>query len=182
MSKSKTKMTDGPAEKPIPPQLAKDSSLFSTASFHEHMMKKRESNRSVVALAQEPGHAESRKKQRVLYENTFQLEPKKRFEASKVKAIIDDVLESHLKDEKYDPRACRQSVKTLSEIIKVRVKELNYERYKIVCMVTIGQLKEQGFRMGSRSCWDAKQDTFATGSYKNKTLFAVATVWGVYYE
>lgn len=96
--------------------------------------------------------------------------------------IIDDVLESKLKEEAYEPKSSRQMAKTLAEIIKSRVKELGYERYKLVCMVSIGQLKEQGFRMGSRCCWDAKWDTFASSSFKNKTLFAIATVWGVYYE
>ncbi len=167
-------------------QLARDSSLFSTASFHEHMMKKRESqsNRSVVALAQEPGQGEqgSRRKPRIHFENTYHLEPKRKFEAGKVKAIIEQILEAQLKEEKYDPKASRQMTLTLAEIIKSSVKELNYERYKIVCTVTIGQLKEQGFRAGSRCCWDVKWDTFATGSFKNKALFAIATVWGVYYE
>lgn len=175
------------ADKGVPAQLsqlARDSSLFSTASFHEHMMKKKDSNRSVVELAQQPGQGEQapRRRQRVFYENTYQLEPKRKFEAGKVKAIIDNVLSEQLKEEKYDPKASRQMTLTLAEIIKSSVKELNYERYKIVCMVSIGQLKEQGFRAGSRCCWDAKWDTFATGSFKNKSLFAIATVWGVYYE
>ena len=172
-------MTEG---KPLPPQLsdlARNSSLFSVAS----LQKRDSSSRSVLALAQEPGDQGFRRKLRLKYENSYQLEPKRKFEASKVKAIMDKVLESQLqKEDKYDPKAECQLVKTLAEIIKGRVKELNYERYKIVCSVTIGQLKEQGMRIGSRCCWDAKRDTYAESSFKNKSLFAVATVWGVYYE
>ena len=172
------------SEKLVPPQLsqlAKDSSLFSTASFHEHMKRKDTSSRSVLALGQEPESAPKRKP-RHIYENTYKLEPERKFQAGKVKAIIEEVLEKNLKDEKYDPKSCRQLVKTLTEIIKGRVKDLDYKRYKIMCMVSIGQLNEQGFRMGSRCCWDAKWDTFATANFTNKTLFAVSTVWGVYYE
>ena len=179
-------MAEAKGEKSVhrqPSLLPRDSSLFSTASFHDNMMKKRELNRSFVAQAQEPGGEQtSRRKPRLVYENTYQLEPNRKFEASKVKTIIDETLESHLKDEKYDPKSCRQLVKTLTEIIKGKVKDLVYERYKVVCLVTIGQLREQGFRMGSRCAWDAKRDTFATSNFKNKSLFAVATVWGVYYE
>ncbi len=145
------------------------------------MKKKGTSSRSVLALGQEPDTAH-KKRRRHLYENTFKLEPERKFQTSKVKAIIEDVLEKNLKEEKYDPKPCLQMVKTLSEIIKGRVKDLNYARYKIVCSVSIGQLNEQGFRMGSRCCWDAKWDTFATANFTNKTLFAIATVWGVYYE
>ena len=162
-----------------PSELARNSSLFSAAS-----LRKRDSgSRSVMALAQEPGELGFRRKPRRKYENTYRLEPSRKFEASKVKAIIDDVFENYLKkEETYDHKAERQLVKSLAEIIKGRVKELNYERYKIVCTVTIGQLKEQGLRIGSRCCWDAKWDTYAESSFKNKSLFAVATVWGVYYE
>ena len=145
-------------------------------------MRKKDSSRSVLAMANEPGEVTQRRKPRLTFENTYQLEPKGKFQTSKVKEIIEDVLKSQLKDETYDPKSSRQFVKTLCEIIKGRVKELKYERYKIVVTVTIGQLKDQGFRMGSRCCWDAKLDTFATGSFRNKTLFAVGTVWGVYYE
>ena len=175
-------MADGKAENPVVEQLARGSSLFSQASFHEHMMRKKDSSRSVLAMANEPGETSHKRKPRLTYENTYHLEPKEKFQASKVKAIIEDVLNSRLKDEVYDPKSCRQWVKTLSEIIKGRVKDLKYERYKLVVTVTIGQLKDQGFRMGSRCCWDAKQDTFATASFRNKTLFAVGSVWGVYYE
>ena len=179
-------MSEGKGEKTTlaqASQLARDSSLFSTASFHEHMlMKKKDSSRSTLEFAHEPGSDQPKRKLRLTYENTYQLEPAKRFQSSKVKTIIQDVLESHLKDEKYDPNSCRQLVKTLTEIIKGRVKDLQFARYKVVCMVTIGQLNEQGFRMGSRCVWDANRDTFATSNYKNKSLFAIGSVWGVYLE
>lgn len=132
-------------------------------------------------MAHEP-ESVNKKKPRQVYENTYKTEPEVRFQAGKVKAVIEDVFMRMLKDEKYDPKSCRQLVKTLTEIIKNRVKELNYNRYKIICVVNIGQLNEQGFRIGSRCCWDAKWDTFATANFTNKTLFAVASVWGVYYE
>ena len=153
----------------VPPQLAslaRESSLFSTASFHEHMRKKTESTKSIVAMSQEP--PESGPRPKAMYENTYQLEPKKKFQAGRVKAIIDEVLEAQLKDEKYDPKSCRQLVKTLSEIIKSKVKDCQYERYKIVCLVTIGQLKEEGLRIASRCVWDPKWDTFATSTYTRK--------------
>ena len=159
--------------------LARNSSLFSGAN----LAKRDSMSRSVLAFSQEPGDPGFRRKPRAKFENTYRLEPSRKFEASKVRAIIEDVLASQLKeDDLYDHKAHRQLVKSLAEIIKGRVKDLKYERYKIVCSVTIGQLKEQGMRIGSRCCWDPKWDTFAEGSFKNKNIFAVATVWGVYYE
>ena len=166
----------------LPPQvsdLARKSSLFSAAS----LQKRDSGSRSVLAFSQEPGDPGFRRKPRPKYENTYRLEPRRKFEASKVKAIIDNVFESHLKkEEMYDHNANRQLARSLAEIIKLRVKDLNYERYKIVSSVTIGQMKDQGLRVGSRCCWDPKWDTYAESSFKNKHLFAVATVWAIYYE
>ena len=76
----------------------------------------------------------------------------------------------------------RQMVKTLSHLINKKVKELNFERYKIVTTVTIGQIADQGVRVASRCLMDQETDQFASGSFTNSTLFAVATVYGFYYE
>ena len=162
-------------------RLARDSSLFSTASI----TKKDSSSTSVVAMAQGPGHTDntgSKRRPKLIYENTYKLEPAEKFHSDKVRSIIEKVLESHLKDETYESKSCKQLVLTLSEIIKSRVKDLNWQNYKFVCVVSIGELKEQGFQMGSRCCWDPKWDNYATGSYKNKSLFAIGSVWGVYFE
>lgn len=164
--------------------LGRDSSLFSTASMHDFTRKRDSSSTSVLAMAQGPGHIDNvpRRRPKYVYENTYKLEPEVKFQTDKVKNIIESVLESQLKEEPYDPKACKQMVLTLSEIIKSRVKDMNYQSYKLVCVVSIGELKDQGFRMGSRCCWDPKWDSFATGSFKNKSLFAIGSVWGVYYE
>ena len=96
--------------------------------------------------------------------------------------IIKNTVEKYLKDEKYDANASAQMAKTLALVIKDTVKELNYERYRIMCIVSIGQLDEQGIQLVSRCVWDTNRDTSASGSYKNKSLFAVATVFAVYLE
>ena len=63
----------------------------------------------------EPGHDESyRPKTRV--ENTYQMEPKKRFPYGTVKNIIRDVLDGYLAEERYEPELCRQMSKTISEV------------------------------------------------------------------
>lgn len=158
------------------------SSLFSRDSFHEGMLKKKEGNRSVVSLAQQPDDHTPTTKPKFLYENTYQLEPKRKFPSAAAQAIINQNLEQYLKDESYDPQASAQMSKTLAQIIKDGVKELVYERYKIVCLVTIGQMSQVGLQQASRCVWDIKWDTYASGSYKNKTLFGVATVYAVYQE
>lgn len=64
----------------------------------------------------EPGHDEHFKPP-ARYENTYQLEPAKKFPYSIVKSIMQDVLDGYLAEEKYEPELCRQMTKTLSEVL-----------------------------------------------------------------
>lgn len=70
----------------------------------------------------------------------------------------------------------------LSQVIKARVKELQVPRFKVIALVTIGSINDQGIVAGSRCLWDASVDTFSSYEFKNKHLFAVGTVYGVYTE
>ena len=55
-------------------------------------------------------------------------------------------------------------------------------RFKVICLVHIGQLGAQGLRIGSRCLWDEKFDTFSTFEFRNNSIFAVGSVYGIYYE
>lgn len=68
------------------------------------------------------------------------------------------------------------------QVIRARVKDLMIPRYKIVVLVHIGQLCDQSMQISSRCLWDSTNDTFATYSFKNSSLFGVGTVYAVYYE
>lgn len=163
---------------PQPSQVRRPDLLVNESTMS--MRKKDPSSRSVIGMQNE---ADAQKnKPKVLYENTYRLEPQRKFEAHKVKALMREVLMHHLQDEKYEPKACSQMAQTLTQIIMGKVKELNYERYKVVCLVTIGELKEQGMRAASQCVWDAKWDTFASENFKNKSLFAIANVFAAYQE
>lgn len=68
------------------------------------------------------------------------------------------------------------------QVIKAKVKELMIPRYKIICLVHIGQMGDQSIRIGSRCLWDHVNDSFACSEFKNNSLYAIASVYGVYYE
>ncbi|EDV23101.1 Tctex1 domain-containing protein 1-B [Trichoplax sp. H2] len=115
-------------------------------------------------------------------ENTYKMDPDVRFPSAAIKSIVQDVLESYLQNESYDSEVCREMTKTVSEVIRSRVKDLNLRRYKLVSLVYIGQLTNQGVKLGSRCLWDPSNDNFSSHSYQNASLFAVATVYGIYLE
>jgi len=68
------------------------------------------------------------------------------------------------------------------QIIRTSVKELFIPRYKLVCFVHIGQLGDQSMCIASRCLWDSSCDTFASVEFRNKSLFAICTVYAVYMD
>ncbi|XP_048800269.1 dynein light chain Tctex-type 5 [Lagopus muta] len=108
--------------------------------------------------------------------------PPERFPVAAVDAILKAVLEGCLRERRYEPGPCREMAATVSEVIKARVKDLVLPRYKIVVVTHIGQLNGQGMQIGSRCLWDPTTDTFASYVFQNTSLFALATVYAVYFE
>ncbi|XP_052088617.1 dynein light chain Tctex-type 5-B-like isoform X2 [Mytilus californianus] len=136
---------------------------------------------STVSFMDDPGH-DDHYRPAMKYENSYQMTPGRKFPSGKVKNIIKDVLEGYLAEEKYEPELCKQMSKTISEVIKARVKELMIPRFKIICIVDIGQSNNQALLMGSRCLWDSANDTYSSAEFRNNSLFAIAQVYGVYYE
>lgn len=114
--------------------------------------------------------------------NTYRMEPLSRFSEPKVKEIIEDVLDQNLQGHTYEAGFCKEMSKKLSEVIKQRVKFLGFSRYKFICIVYMGQVNNQGMRIGSRCLWDQKFDNVAEGYFRNGDLFAIGTVFGLYCE
>ena len=120
----------------------------------------------------------------VRLQNTYRTDPdpKEKFAPRQVKKVVENILSSYLEGEAYDPRKCAHLAQSLTDVIKKRVKEMNLPRYKIVCNVVIGQKQHQAIRCASRCLWNDNLDNSASASFENSTLFAMATVYGLYYE
>ena len=117
------------------------------------------------------------------HENTYRHEPKEsqKFPSKRTEEIIRSVFHSNLIDQKFGD----QDLTThLTELIRLQVKqELGKEnRYKIVVLVMMGSSSGQGVQVASRCLWYPQFDKFASYSYKDENLFAVGTVYGIYYE
>lgn len=104
-----------------------------------------------------------------------------------IESRITHILESRLNGMKYNPLHCKEMSKSLAEEIKKQVKT-NYDltRYKLVCVVNMGEIKlfspNASVRFGSRCLWNTMFDNFASSFYQNNDLFAVATLYAVYFD
>ena len=117
-------------------------------------------------------------------ENTYKLspDPERRFQPSKARAIMDAVLQEYLSDEVYEKTLGQRMSKMLSDTIKTRIKEFKWNRYKIVVQLIIGENREQDIRAGSRFLWNIETDNYASTTFKNRSLFALAVCFGVYMD
>jgi hypothetical protein len=116
-------------------------------------------------------------------QNTYGLEPSERFQTAKVQNIIEETLDSELKDVAYSPEMSSRMIKKLCDIIQQKVKNLQFSRYKYVTVVFLGQKSGQCARVASRCVWDTRFDNYAQYVFEGtKDLFAIGTVYGIYHE
>lgn len=122
---------------------------------------------------------------------------------------IYEILEKSLHGKKYDANKTTILSKELTQDISREARNCMIPlspRYKLVTHVVIGEIKGlfllhlfvlilkhlidiiliknkgQDIRCGSRCLWDSNIDNMASASYKNSSIYAVGTVFAVYFE
>eukprot|EP00162_Nutomonas_longa_P016790 comp22763_c0_seq1/m.57880 comp22763_c0_seq1/g.57880 ORF comp22763_c0_seq1/g.57880 comp22763_c0_seq1/m.57880 type:complete len:132 (+) comp22763_c0_seq1:246-641(+) len=116
-------------------------------------------------------------------ENTYVTRPpfKSKFNPKVVLDVLKSVLAERLKDKIYHPENASNWSREIADEIKIKIKDLDYQRYKIVVQVVIGEQRGEGIKMGCRCFWDADTDNYIEHVYSNETLFCVAAAFGGYY-
>lgn len=106
-----------------------------------------------------------------------------KFNVELVEKITESLLIERLHDISYDAMKCKQLSQELASEIMERLKMLKIRHYKLVAVVSIGSINERpGMQFGSRCLWHHKTDKFASVKFTNGSLFAVAMVYGLYFE
>ena len=129
----------------------------------------------------EPKYSSS-KHHGIHYENSFVLHVKPSFPTEKIKHVIEETLKDRLFDVKYEEEHSKKLSVELCNVLHSKVRSLQIPRYKFVCYVHMGQILGQEMKIASRCLWDHEMDNFAVASFQNTTLFATASVFGLYYE
>ncbi|XP_043491075.1 dynein light chain Tctex-type protein 2B-like [Polistes fuscatus] len=104
-----------------------------------------------------------------------------KFKPLSAKEVIHNVLFDQLSTKTYNAQEAVQWTKNIADILKVKIKELQFKRYKYVVNVVLGEQHGAGIKMGTRCIWDAEADAYAFDSFINDTIFCVATVYAVYF-
>ncbi|XP_058834785.1 dynein light chain Tctex-type 5-like [Topomyia yanbarensis] len=117
------------------------------------------------------------------YQASYQLESKNPFSREACEVILRESLDKSLQGVEYSsyfaPSLCQQ----ICEDVKAKVKELNFDRYKIVVTVTMGERYMQGLKLIAQFLWDSEKDNYVSCIYDSSpSLFAVATIYAIYYD
>lgn len=102
--------------------------------------------------------------------------------SGEIRKIIFDVLKDRLQDKQYDPLEMQLESRAISDIIKDKVKALRLYRFKLVCLIYIGQEKKQSVQIGSRCLWDHRCDSFASATLRFGDFYATGMVFATYFE
>lgn len=113
----------------------------------------------------------------------YQIRPQlhEKFKPLRAKEVIHNILFDQLSTKVYDAQEAIQWTKDIADVIREKVKELNFGRYKYLVNVVLGEQHGAGVKMGTRCIWDAEADAYAFDSFVNDTIFCVATVYAVYF-
>ena len=170
----------------MPRKLSRESEGGILSQAHRRMSRFGERRMSMMRRPSMSSFRTDNSSQRppVKLQNTYRLEPKEGefFNASRVERTLKSIMESYLAGETYDSKKSPVLARNLSDVIRGRMREMHFPRYKYVCHAMIGQLKDQGLANVSRCVWNTATDNSATATYKNGQIYAVATVYACYYE
>nr|XP_020038911.1 tctex1 domain-containing protein 4 [Castor canadensis] len=108
--------------------------------------------------------------------------PGESWESVHAQRILEAALDARLCNVCYSSVEGGQLAQELCEQVHVRLRELSPPRYKLVCCVVLGPREGQGVHVVSRALWDEARDGLASATFTNASLFAVATVHGLYCE
>ena len=115
-------------------------------------------------------------------EPTYRMIPKVKFDLKSVENLLKQIVDDRFIDMKYHKKYAPTMTRVLAAEIKEKLKELNYERYKWITVVQMGEIKDQGMVSCSRCAWDKNNDNHASYYYKNSSIYVNVTVFGVYRE
>ncbi|XP_031550596.1 tctex1 domain-containing protein 1-A-like [Actinia tenebrosa] len=102
----------------------------------------------------------------------------KQFGVNLVQSVCKDILDENLYDLKYNAARCKVLATELSERMRNEVRAITASKYKVISTVSIGSLQSQ-LNVESRCLWLPQSDSFTSVSFKNSSIFAIATIFWI---
>ncbi|CAO1374665.1 unnamed protein product [Diamesa hyperborea] len=119
------------------------------------------------------------------FQPTYQVESKNPFQPRVCERILENTIKKQIearKLTKFDTKSTVSICRSLSEEILNQIKLKDFDRYKIIVVISIGEKYHQTFRQSTKFLWDAENDAFANYVYDRPDIYIIGTVYGIYYD
>lgn len=119
------------------------------------------------------------------FQPTYQMESKNPFQPKVCERILEKTITKQIdamKLTKFDTKSTVSVCRSLSEEILNQIKLEEFDRYKIIVIISIGEKYHQTFRQTTKFLWDAENDAFANYVYDRPDIYVIGTVYGIYYD
>ncbi|KAM8712651.1 hypothetical protein ACLKA7_013048 [Drosophila subpalustris] len=119
----------------------------------------------------------------IRYLPTYRMDPKNPLNKERLEIAVKTIMNRIYNDEYlFHPKQSHHMAAQVSEEIKNSIKLLNFDRYRFVVLVTVGELLMQGLCSMVNFLWDADKDGYVSYAIKTPKYFAVCTIFYVYYD
>lgn len=116
------------------------------------------------------------------YEPTYWLQSQRPYSRESCEKLLKIVVDAQMESFAYDSTEAEALAQTLSRDILGRVKKMNFDRYRLVCTVTIGEKYMQSCCDIFKCLWDMQTDGYAFYVYDTPAVFAIAVLYAVYLD
>lgn len=113
---------------------------------------------------------------------TFQLESNNPFNARVVEDIANMVVNDKVQTASLHPSLFENLARTISEDILFQIKQRNFNRYRILVTVSVGEKFFQSYMESLCVIWDIEKDSMASFIYDRSKIFIIVNVFGIYFE
>ncbi|XP_062134251.1 dynein light chain Tctex-type protein 2B-like [Drosophila sulfurigaster albostrigata] len=114
---------------------------------------------------------------------TYRLEPKNPLRKERLEIIIKAEMDKNYNEEyTFHPKHSLLMAAQVSEDIKTRIKALNFDRYRYIVLITVGEFLMQGLYSLANFLWDAEKDGYVNYTIETPKFFAVCTVFYIYFD
>lgn len=117
------------------------------------------------------------------YAPNYRLEPKNPLRKERLELIVKDEMNKNYNDEyTFHPKYSLHMAAQVSEDIKTRIKALNFDRYRYIVLITVGEYLMQGLYSLANFLWDAEKDGYVNYTIETPKFFAVCSVFYIYFD
>ncbi|OWR50505.1 hypothetical protein KGM_202115 [Danaus plexippus plexippus] len=116
------------------------------------------------------------------YLPTYQLESNNPFHIPSVKFATDETLDEHFTGHKYNMQESPALALRIAGELMRKVKAMQFNRYRIISVVTIAQKRAQSYNNIISFLWDHERDNYVDVQREVHTAFIQVTTFGVYFD